>query len=393
MTETSIDKIIVTGNVSDNPFAIDVAQHLGIREDIADLVSLKTYANSEFCPRFISDPEDLTRIGRKLEGYTIIICSTSVENRARNDLAMRNCILARAAKDNGAAQVILVEPDLFYSAQDRGPHCHGELEDCREVGDRKKFDGQPFTAMLYAQLLKTSGVDAILTVHNHSVKTQRLYSEIFHGRFHNLIPADVYAHYLRNGKVVNPGPGGRNLVLVAPDKGAAAFANQVWEAMAMPECGRMLMAKVRSGEREVQMGIAESSEVQLSGLEGKDVIVLDDMVRTGTTIVKCCEFLKTGNPRRVCFGVTHFYPSEEAREKLNAPVIDEIICTSTLPGIMNRDQQGRLRRKMVVLKLSKWITRYLMEMMSMDTGKYAKNFYSVDMSSKNPRWQPPLDEV
>jgi len=382
-------KIIVTGNISDSPFAIDVAQHLGIREDIADLVSLKTYANTEFCPRFISDPDDLTRIGHKLEGHTVVICSTSSESKSRNDLAMRNCILARAAKDNGADQVILVEPDLFYSAQDRGPHCVGTLEKDRDIMDRKKFDGQPFTAKLYAELLKMSGVDEVITVHNHSIKTQTLYREIFKDNFFNLIPADVYAHYFRTGKLVDPGRAGENLVIVSPDKGAEPFANTVWEAMNMPECKRIVMAKIRSGEREVQIGLADHSEVGLEYLKDKDVIVLDDMVRTGTTIVKCCEYLKTGNPRRICFGVTHFYPSEEAREKLNAPSIDEIVCTSTLPGIMNRDQQGRLRRKIVVLKLSKWITRHLMEQLDLDSSKFRRNFYSVDMSSKNPRWVPP----
>ena len=381
------DRIIVTGNTSDNPFAIDIAQHLGLREDISDMVALKTYANSEFCPRYISDPEDLGGIGERLRGSTVIICSTSSENRERNDLAMRNLILARAARENGAERVILVEPDLFYSAQDRGPHCVGELETQRDLNDRKKFDGQPFTSMLYAQLLKAAGVDTVITVHNHSVKVQNLFREVFEGNFHNLIPSDVYAHYISTSNLVNPGAEGENLVLVAPDKGAEPFANQVWSALDMPLAKRMVMAKVRSGEREVRMGIAAHSEVDMAWLAGKDVIVLDDMVRTGTTIVQCCEYLKTGNPHRVCFGVTHFYPSSEAREKLNAPSIDEIMTTSTLPGIMNRDQQGRLRRKLVVLKLSKWVTRYLLQMLNLDDGRYARNFYSVDMSSKNPRWQ------
>lgn len=382
-------KLIVTGNVSDSPFAIDVAGHLGIKEDIADMVALKTYANSEFCPRYISDPDDLNRIGHKLDGYTVVICSTSIETRARNDLAMRNCILARAAKENGASRVILVEPDLFYSAQDRGPHNFQDLGEDRDSTDRKKFDGQPFTALLYAQLLKTSGVDTVVTVHNHSVKVQKLFSQVFGGRFHNFIPTDVYADYFHHGRLVDTSHGGRNLVLVSPDKGAEPFGRMVWEALKLPECKRMVMSKFRSGEREVTMGISEHSEVDLSYLEGKDVIVLDDMVRTGTTIVQCCEHLKTGKPRRIIFGVTHFYPSEEAREKLNAPSIDEIVCTSTLPGIMNRDQQGRLRRKIVVLKLSKWISRHVLQLLDMDASKFTNNFYSVEMSSKNPRWMPP----
>ena len=142
------DRFIVTGNFTDDPFAIDMAQYIGIREDISDVVSLKTFANSEFCPRYMLDVDDMEHIGRRLEGKIVLICSVSNHERSRNDYAMRNCILARAAKDNGAEQVVLVEPDLFYSAQDRGPHRIGELEKDRPDIDLKKFDGQAFTSLL-----------------------------------------------------------------------------------------------------------------------------------------------------------------------------------------------------------------------------------------------------
>lgn len=382
-------KFVVSGNVSDNPFAIDIGQLLGIPYDISDLVHLKTFANSEFCPRYISDESDLENIGNNLQGSTVIICSTSDPNHERNNLAMRNFILARAAKENGADRVILVEPDLFFSAQDRGPHRIGAMESERSPQDLKKFDGQAFTAKLYAEMLKNAGVDTVVTVHNHSIKVQTLFREVFGGDFHNLTPTDVYAHYIRTSNFVQTGKDGDNLVLVAPDKGAAPFVDMVWEALNLPECKRLIMDKERSGERKVSTTIASHSEIGLADIEGKDVIILDDMVRTGTTIVKCCQYLKSGNPNRVCFGVTHFYSSPEAREKLNSKFIDEIMATSTLPSIMNRDQQGRLRKKLVVLKLGKWISRYLLQLISKDDGRFNKDFYSIDMSSKNPRWPPP----
>jgi ribose-phosphate pyrophosphokinase len=384
-----MDRFVVTGNYSDSPFAIDISQLLGVPYEISDLVSLKTYANSEFCPRYISDEEDLENIGNGLKGRTVIISSTSDLNRERNNLAMRNCILARAAKDNGADRVILVEPDLFYSAQDRGPHRMGELEADRTPEDLKKFDGQAFTARLYADMLKLSGVDTVITVHNHSIKVQQLFAEVFPENFYNLIPTDVYAHYIKNSNFVQTGKNGDNLVLVAPDKGAKPFVDMVWDALDLPECKRLIMDKERSGERDVKMKLSQDSELTLEEIEGKDIIILDDMVRTGTTIVRCCQYLKGGNPNRVCFGVTHFYSSAEAREKLNSPFIDEIMTTSTQPPIMNRDQQGRLRKKLVVLKLGKWMSRFLMKLVDREDTRFEKDFYAIDMSSKNPRWPPP----
>ncbi len=383
------ETVVVTGNVSDNPFAIDIARLLGFDIDISDLTSLKSFANTEFCPRYIDSAQDLENLGKRLEGKTVIICSTTTQPLDRNSLAMRNLILARAAKDNHAAKVILVEPDLFYSAQDRGPHRYGDLEEDRSIEDVKKFDGQPFTSLLYAQLLKASGVDVVLTVHNHSVKVQKVFSQIFENQFHNLIPYEVYSDYIRKSDMVQCGKNGDNLVLCAPDKGAVPFMEMVYNHLGLPSCKKVILKKVRTGERQVAMSVDPDSDIDINGIKGKDVIVLDDMVRTGTTIVQCCELLKSGHPNKVCFGVTHFYTSPEARENLNSKFIDEIMTTNTIPTILNRDSQGRLRRKLVVLKIGKWITRHLYKLLDDGSDHYQKNFYSIDMSSQNPRWPPP----
>ena len=100
---------------------------------------------------------------------------------------MRNCLIARAAKDNGAGRVILLEPDLYYSAQDRGPRLeHGVTEHKRDLMDYWKFDGQPFSSRLYADILEMSGVDEVVTVHNHSYSVTNVFMDRFSGHFYNL---------------------------------------------------------------------------------------------------------------------------------------------------------------------------------------------------------------
>ncbi len=59
------------------------------------------------------------------------------------------------------------------------------------------------------------------------------------------------------------------------------------------------------------MTVSARSDIGLDHLEGKDIFVLDDMVRTGSTIVECCKLLRKGRPNKICFGVTHFYSSPE----------------------------------------------------------------------------------
>jgi ribose-phosphate pyrophosphokinase len=378
----------VVANESDNPFAIDVAAHCGQEVDIADLLSLKTFANSEFCPRFISNEADLDNVGWSLRDGIVVIVSTGSIKHTRNELAWRNMLLARAAKDNGAKHVVLVEPDLFFSAQDRGPRPeHGEGDIPRDIVDRKKFDGQPFTSLLYGHVLALAGVDDVITVHNHSVGVQRLFSRDLRGRFLNLSPAELFAHYIKSSDVAPCLHNGTGLLICAPDKGARAFANEVHEHLQATGAQLLYIAKQRMGERDVSSFIDPSSPASPEDISGKDVIVFDDMVRTGGTIRECCRLLKEAGANRTVFFVTHFQSSPEVRENLHTPELDEIVTTNTIPCILNRDMQGRLRKKMTVLKIEKWLSYYTLDHLGLLNTHPSPPLYAIDMSSKNPRWK------
>ena len=91
--------------------------------------------------------------------------------------------------------------------------------------------------------------------------------------------------------------------------------------------------------------------------------------------------------------MSHFYSSDEGRENLNAQSIDEILTLNTIPSILNRDSQGRLRKKMVVLKVEKWIARFLLKYMDKDSDRFNRDFYAVDMSSKNPRCRSRMQAI
>lgn len=378
-----LSDIVIVGNFSDDPFAIDLAYGMGQREDIADLISMKTFANSEFCPRFISDETDFSKIGSKLTGKTVVIVSTANGYVSRQNLAMRTMLMARGAKENGAKEVLLLEPDLFYSAQDRGPH--NDAGEDRDKADRKKFDGQPFTAKLYAEMLKVAGVDSVVTVHNHSVAVQTMFSEIFDGNFHNLIPYELYLDYLKESNLVDFKADGEGLALCAPDKGARDFVKEMFTRLNMPKAKFVMLDKDRTGERKVDIQLHAESESTFEEISGHDIVLFDDMVRTGSTVVKSCQFLKQINPRKTVFAVTHFYASDEGREKMASTAIDEILTLNTLPTVLNRDIQGRLRRKMVVLKIEMWLARNLCSILGLPTPK-GESLYQIDMSSKNPRF-------
>ena len=394
-----VDDVIVVGVMSDDPLAGDIAHHMGQETEISDLVSYKDFANTEFCPRFISDENDFDHIGHSLDGKTVIIVSSCSGLLTRNARAMRNFLMARAAKDNGAKRVVLVEPDLFYSAQDRGARPEfGRVAFVRDAKDYKKFDGQAFSSNLYAELLATAGVDDVLTVHNHSVSVQDIFNRRFSGNFYNLSPARLYANFLAEQEtIMSPEESRKGFVICAPDKGSAPFVKEVFGYLSdfareislpvMPQL--LLMNKERLGERKVVINAHVDSPTRLEDIAGKEVIVFDDMVRTGNTIVECCKRLKECGARRVLFVVTHFYSSPEVKENLNNPAIDEIITTNTLPNILNRDMQGRLRRRMLVLKLERWISFHLRrDILGLPkTANDHKHLYTIDISRKNDRWE------
>jgi ribose-phosphate pyrophosphokinase len=386
MMPRDLKNIIIVGNSSDDPFAIDLAFSMGQAEDIADLISMKIFANTEFCPRFISDEDDFDCIGKRLTGKTVVIVSTSSHVVSRQNLAMRNLLIARAAKENGAEHVMLLEPDLYYSAQDRGPRRDlGRTVIERDEKDLKKFDGQPFTAKLYAQMLKLAGVDSVMTVHNHSYSVQKMFTDVFDGLFYNLIPYDLYCDYIKNSNLVNYGPQGEGLALCAPDAGARDFVKEMYNRLDLPKAKFILLDKERFDERKVQIKLHDESESTFEEIDGHDIVLFDDMVRTGSTVVKSCEFLKQIHPGKTVFAVSHFYASEEGREKMASKAIDEILTLNTLPTVLNRDVQGRLRRKMVVLKIERWLASNLCKVLGVPVNR-EDGLYQIDMSSTNPRF-------
>ncbi len=373
---------IVVGNVADSYFAIDLGDFLNQKTDIADLVSLKVFENSEFCPRFTlskNNGNELT--GKSLKSKTVIIVSVHNDWVSRNELAMRNMILARAAKDNDASKVILVEPDLFYAAQDRGPKSElGHTLYERTHADLHKFNGQAFTTRLYAQILKASGVNEVVTIHNHSHSCQYEYEKALGPEnFINLLPDSLYHSFLCNSGIIDP----YNAILVAPDEGAMNFVKQTAE-MSEPFLPFIYFDKERIHETKVKLEFSEKSQLSLGQIRGKDIVILDDMVRTGATILDCCNILKKYSPKKIICIVTHFFSNSEIKRNLSIPYLDEIITTNTLPTILNRDNQGRLRKKMTVLKITKWIADYLKQRLQLKSD-IREPFYIEDISDKNPR--------
>ena len=391
---------IIVSNVSDASFALGVGYAHSQKIDISDIIALKTFINNEFCPRFLQDHVTEENLGHGLKGKSVYIVSTHSAYHSRDELAMRNYLIASAAKENGANFVALVEPDLFYSAQDRGPRTmdHPQVSD---FASREKFVGQPCSAEIYAQLLRTSGVDSVMTVHNHKPDVMRKIYERVNTKansrgipsFLNLDIAPLIANYILRSGLVRLWNYGEHVGFVAPDDGAAEFVARVRELSGLHNSVIVTFKKTRYGQREVTVDLSDDVEL----LKGRDIFILDDMVRTGGTIAANISAIAESSrcrPANIFFYSTHATISPEARENLNSPYLNQFITSNTIPSVLNRDDQGRLRKKIVVLKIEKWIAnaiRHCLEDAQLPDEIYGINsvtqsddFYEVDLSTKNP---------
>jgi len=395
-----VKNYLIASNVSDASFALGVGYGHSQQVDISDIIALKTFINNEFCPRFLQDNVTEETLGNGLRGKSVYIISTHSAYHSRDELAMRNYLIASAAKENGAEFVALVEPDLFYSAQDRGPRTldHPQVSD---FSSREKFVGQPCSAEVYSKLLKTSGVDSVMTVHNHKPDVMsKIYEKVNpdgNSRgirpFLNLDISPIIANYILRSGLVRLWNYGEHVGFVAPDDGAADFVSRVRDFSGLHNSAIVTFSKTRHGQRDVTVDLTDDIEL----LKGRDVFILDDMVRTGGTIAANIGAISESSrcrPDKIFFYSTHATISPEARENLNSPYLNQFITSNTIPNVLNRDDQGRLRKKIVVLKIEKWIAnaiRHCLEEAEIPNKIYGKNsvtqsseFYEVDLSTKNP---------
>ncbi len=160
----------------------------------------------------------------------------------------------------------------------------------------------------------------------------------------------------------------------------------MFETLGLPDAKFVMLDKERTGERQVKITLHKESDTAFEEIAGHDIVLFDDMVRTGSTVVQSCQFLKQVKPNKTVFAVTHFYASDEGREKMANVAIDEILTLNTIPTVLNRDVQGRLRKKMVVLKIEQWLARNLAEILGLPVVE-REGQYQIDMSSKNPRFK------
>ena len=218
-----------------------------------------------------------------------------------SDNLMELLLMIDAAKRASAANIIAVMPYFGYARQ-----------------DKKGKPRVPIGAKLVSNLLTAAGVNRIMTIDLHADQIQGFFE----------VPVDhLYASelFIKDIKSLNL----NNLVIASPDMGGSKRANAYAKIL---KSGVVICYK----ERKAANVIGEMKV--LGDVEGKDVVIIDDMVDTAGTLTKAADLMLKNGATSVRAYCTHGILSGTAYERLDASSISELVITNTIPKSHNSNK-------------------------------------------------------
>jgi ribose-phosphate pyrophosphokinase len=237
--------------------------------------------------------EIYVRIGESVRGDDIFIIQT-MGGSAINDSLMELLIMTDALRRSSAGRINLVCPNLAYSRQDRKAQSH-----------------EPISAKLVANLITTAGADRLITIDLHASQIQGFYDiPVDH-----LVGYPLIAKYIKKKKY-------KDLVIVAPDIGAAKRAHQMADLLGVPIA---IVDKIRTAHH-----VSEVSHL-VGDVSGKTAVLVDDIVDTAGSICGAAEAVKEFGAKKIIIGATHALLNGEAVERLKSSSADEIIFLDSMP--------------------------------------------------------------
>src|SRR5262245_60596423 len=182
-------------------------------------------------------------------------------------------------------------------------------------GDKKDKPRIPISARLVANLITTAGANRVLTVDLHAPQIQGF----FDIPVDHLFAAPVMIDYFTRNTI-------DNLVVVAPDPGGAERARAYAKRL---DADFAIVDKRRD---KSQPGRSEAEVMNVIGnVEGRNTLIVDDMVDTAGTLTKVAEAIVKKGAKRVMTSCVHAVLSGNAVERINNSPLDTVVMTNTLP--------------------------------------------------------------
>ena len=269
---------IFTGNA--NPeLAKEICDYLGI--DLGDSVVSK-----------FSDGEINVEIDESVRGKDVYIVQPTC--KPGNEHIMELLIMVDAIRRASARRITAVIPYYGYARQ-----------------DRKSRGREPITAKLIANLLTKAGCRRVLTMDLHAQQIQGF----FDVPVDHLYAAPIIANYFQSLEL-------DDLVVVSPDIGGVARARKFAELLHAP------LAII--DKRRPKPNVSEVMNI-IGDIDGKNVILIDDIIDTAGTITNAAKALKERGAKEVYASCSHAVLSGPAIDRLNDCPIKEVVTTNSIP--------------------------------------------------------------
>nr|WP_309387609.1 ribose-phosphate pyrophosphokinase [Cerasicoccus frondis] len=272
---------VFTGNA--NPkLAEEICQYLGCRLGKAHVTTFP-------------DGESFVRIDENIRGRDVFLVQPTCG--PANHHLMELLIMIDAARRASASRITAVLPFFGYARQ-----------------DRKDQPRVPITAKLVANLIAAAGASRVLTMDLHAQQIQGF----FDLPVDHLYAAPVFSHYLQQLKLES------DLVVYSPDVGGMKMAAAYAEMLKTP---LGFVAKKRTSATDVE------ATSLVGDVEGKDVLLVDDMTETAGTLLAAAKLIKESGANSVRAAVSHGVLNDIGYQRLGkqAGVLDELITTNTTP--------------------------------------------------------------
>ena len=200
-----------------------------------------------------------------------------------------------AMRRASAGRITAVIPYFGYARQDR----------------RVRSARVPITAKVVADFLSNVGVDRVLTIDLHAEQIQGF----FDVPVDNIFGTPVLLEDMANRGLENP-------VVVSPDLGGVVRARATAKALGDVDIAIVDKRRPRANVSEVMNLIGD--------VEGRDCVIVDDMIDTGGTLCKAAEALKERGAKRVFAYATHAVFSGTAADNIRNSVLDQVIVTDSI---------------------------------------------------------------
>ena len=249
-----------------------------------------------------SDGEILVEIKENIRGKDVFLVNSTC--MPVNESLMELLVMIDTAKRSSAQRISAVMPYYGYARQ-----------------DRKSASRTPITAKLVADLLTKAGADRVLTMDLHAGQIQGFFD----------IPVDdltsrvVFAKDIKRsiGIIDDSEVEQASTVFVSPDAGGAVRARKFAD-MFNGDIAIVDKMRPEAGKSEVMNLIGE--------VKGKHAILVDDIVDSGGTLCKAAEAIMKAGALSVRAYITHGVLSDDACQKVEKSVLDELVVTDSIPN-------------------------------------------------------------